>query len=274
MSYLNTARLLAIDSVFNFAVHHLHHNRTPLRNLLDLGCAEGFYTHKLSRINSAYVVGIDLSMTRIKRANRRKRCNEDFLVCDAENLPFRDEVMEIILCSEILEHLPNPNSCLHEAYRTLTKNGKLILTTPSSKSFVETRSIRTPMLSIACDLESIAWSIARKIYRLVSNTKKVIVQKVITKYEGITLQKFIECFEHLNPIDRTELVQMLHQSNMEIEIFRWSGFYAPFVPIRILLSICPSIVKKLEKVLAIVKPEPFLWTMVVLCRKRCSPACS
>ena len=51
------------------------------------------------------------------------------VVADAHKLPFKDEKFEIILCTEVLEHLHSPRVAISEMYRVLKKGGLLILTT-------------------------------------------------------------------------------------------------------------------------------------------------
>lgn len=49
---------------------------------------------------------------------------------DVHRLPFRDETFDLVLCTEVLEHLHAPDSALREMHRVLKPRGKLILTTP------------------------------------------------------------------------------------------------------------------------------------------------
>lgn len=81
--------------------------------ILDLGCAGGPYaTHFPNR------VGFDVE----------QRAGVD-VVGDAHHLPFEDDSFDIILCSEVLEHLHSPHIAIAEMQRVLKKGGKLILTT-------------------------------------------------------------------------------------------------------------------------------------------------
>jgi SAM-dependent methyltransferase len=54
------------------------------------------------------------------------------LVCDIAAIPEPDESFDIILCSEVLEHVPDPTKVLDELMRLLKPEGKLILTAPFS----------------------------------------------------------------------------------------------------------------------------------------------
>ena len=52
------------------------------------------------------------------------------LVCDIVNIPELDASFDIILCSEVLEHLPDALKALDEFARLLKPGGKLIMTAP------------------------------------------------------------------------------------------------------------------------------------------------
>jgi len=51
-------------------------------------------------------------------------------VCDIASIPVPDASFDAILCSEVLEHLPEPVSVIQEFFRILKPGGKLILTAP------------------------------------------------------------------------------------------------------------------------------------------------
>ena len=52
------------------------------------------------------------------------------LVCDISAIPEPDASFDAILCSEVLEHVPDPTKALDEFARLLKPGGKLILTAP------------------------------------------------------------------------------------------------------------------------------------------------
>ena len=47
-----------------------------------------------------------------------------------ENLPFADQVFDLVICTQVLEHVKEPQMVLNELARTLKENGTLILTAP------------------------------------------------------------------------------------------------------------------------------------------------
>jgi len=52
------------------------------------------------------------------------------IVSDITAIPELDESFDVILCTEVLEHVPEPTHALDEFQRLLKKGGKLILTAP------------------------------------------------------------------------------------------------------------------------------------------------
>ena len=52
------------------------------------------------------------------------------LICDIASIPEKDASFDAILCTEVLEHIPDPTKALDEFARLLKPGGKLILTAP------------------------------------------------------------------------------------------------------------------------------------------------
>ena len=52
------------------------------------------------------------------------------IISDITNIPEPDESFDAVLCSEVLEHLPDPNAALEEFGRLLKKGGVLLITAP------------------------------------------------------------------------------------------------------------------------------------------------
>ncbi len=53
-------------------------------------------------------------------------------VCDIHDIPVADASFDVVLCTEVLEHVPEPIKVVREFARILKKGGKLLLTAPLS----------------------------------------------------------------------------------------------------------------------------------------------
>jgi ubiquinone/menaquinone biosynthesis C-methylase UbiE len=51
-------------------------------------------------------------------------------VCDATQIPVPDNEFDVVLCTEVLEHVPEPIKVVREMARVLKPGGKLLLTAP------------------------------------------------------------------------------------------------------------------------------------------------
>lgn len=58
------------------------------------------------------------------------RASGAHVIADAHFLPFPPGTFDTILCSEVLEHLTDPERAVREMARVLASGGKLVLTTP------------------------------------------------------------------------------------------------------------------------------------------------
>ena len=56
------------------------------------------------------------------------KATECDLICDITSLPVEDETYDYILCSDVFEHLPDPEAALKELSRVLKKGGDILVT--------------------------------------------------------------------------------------------------------------------------------------------------
>ncbi|WP_456471649.1 class I SAM-dependent methyltransferase [Methanocaldococcus sp.] len=87
--------------------------------VLDAGCGFGTFYEITKNYETIY---IDLSLEQLKRfeIDKNKVC------ANVEELPFKDEKFNTVLCINVLEHT-NHKKALEELFRVLKKGGKLIV---------------------------------------------------------------------------------------------------------------------------------------------------
>jgi 2-polyprenyl-3-methyl-5-hydroxy-6-metoxy-1,4-benzoquinol methylase len=95
-------------------------------NVLDVGGGDGVIGERLWKMGNS-VTTVDLST--VSTHAHRSRCLLA-VAGDAEQLPFSSNSFDVVLASEIVEHLWNPHSFFDEAYRVLKVDGHLIMSTP------------------------------------------------------------------------------------------------------------------------------------------------
>jgi SAM-dependent methyltransferase len=108
--------------------------------VLDIGCGAGRHSFE-ALTRGARVVSADLDDVALKEVAQMGAAMvaEDqaplgaTLNCtraDALELPFADASFERIIASEVMEHIPDDESALHELHRVLKPNGILAVTVP------------------------------------------------------------------------------------------------------------------------------------------------
>lgn len=102
----------------------------PGHKILDVGCGAGNLLEKMKGFD---VTGVDISQTLLEQARVRTRGQEGARVLfgNAEALPFPDSAFDRAVCSEILEHVLNPEAVLTELRRVVKPGGRIVLTVPN-----------------------------------------------------------------------------------------------------------------------------------------------
>ncbi|BFM09394.1 class I SAM-dependent methyltransferase [Halioxenophilus aromaticivorans] len=112
--------------------------------LLDLGCGEGRHCLGVPLREAATVVGVDLNLSDVRTAvakvpEHNGFCQQaglpltptpHFSVADGTQLPFADGCFDVVVCSEVLEHIEPYPEVLEEIMRVLKPGGQLVVSVP------------------------------------------------------------------------------------------------------------------------------------------------
>ncbi|UTA48454.1 class I SAM-dependent methyltransferase [Simiduia sp. 21SJ11W-1] len=106
--------------------------------LLDLGCGEGRHAINAYIAGDVDVYGVDLSLKDLAASRERftpfntgsKHKSFHLQCANALALPFADHSFDKIICSEVLEHLPDYQGALREIQRVLKPGGLLAISVP------------------------------------------------------------------------------------------------------------------------------------------------
>ena len=113
------------------------------KRVLDVGCVNhnldaahlSDWRHKQISMAAARVVGLDYEKEAVEHLNGE---GWNIIAADAQNFDVRDqypEGFEVIIASEIIEHLTNPGGFLTSLAKHLAPGGQIVITTPHAYGF-------------------------------------------------------------------------------------------------------------------------------------------
>lgn len=106
-------------------------NKREIQNkkFLEIGCGLGYFSNKAVKMG-AKVTGIDIG-PKLVSINKKLTPKGKFIVSSASKLPFKDGMFDVVLSTEVIEHVDNQKDAIKEMFRVLKKNGVLVITTPN-----------------------------------------------------------------------------------------------------------------------------------------------
>lgn len=106
--------------------------------VLDIGCGNARDIARIAKLGGQ-VVGVDISAGMVAAAKQElERVGMSGItlqVGDATHLDFPDASFDKVLCSEVIEHIPDAPQALREMRRVLRPGGSLVLSTPNKGSW-------------------------------------------------------------------------------------------------------------------------------------------
>ena len=108
--------------------------------MLDVGCGEGRHIFGIMQEHPEMkCIGLDMDNDSLHKAEEgyeyfKSISNKgaEFLKGSAYSLPFLDNSLDLIVCSEVLEHLHQYNDAVKEIHRVLKPGGKFYASVPAS----------------------------------------------------------------------------------------------------------------------------------------------
>lgn len=120
--------------MFNFQVKTIYGDLKKVLpkvrgKVLDVGCGQSPYKHLFTSGKTEYYA-ID-----IVESGQFGYENSESLKFDGQRIPFSDESFDYFLCTEVLEHLEEPQKLVDEIYRVLKSKAAGVITVPWSARF-------------------------------------------------------------------------------------------------------------------------------------------
>ena len=102
-------------------------------SILDAGCGEGFIDALLiDNYSSIRITGLEFAEEAIEIA-RKMNPKAEYVQSDITKMPFDDQSFDIVICTEVLEHLEKPDKAISEIIRVAKKY--VLLTVPHEPWF-------------------------------------------------------------------------------------------------------------------------------------------
>jgi ubiquinone/menaquinone biosynthesis C-methylase UbiE len=105
--------------------------------LLDVGCSTGIQTSMLSEVFYEST-GLDIDESAVAFAQQNfKKENLKYIVGDSLKMPFEEESFDVVVCSQVYEHVPDPKQLMSEIYRVLRIGGVCFFSAANKYCIIE-----------------------------------------------------------------------------------------------------------------------------------------
>lgn len=128
-----------IEELYGFKKWAKELKKTPkIKLILDVGAGTGKASIPIAAMNAKWTaICIDISLKMLQTAKEKSEKhglkNMQFVIADAENLPFKSDVFDAIITNGCLHHLPKVFKCLTEIKRIIKVGGKYHANEPNSR---------------------------------------------------------------------------------------------------------------------------------------------
>lgn len=117
--------------------------------VLDIGCGAMSVADRVKDLDAEYI-GVDYGAPHVayaarKYAGHRGTLHVRLARCAAEALPFENATVDVVVLSEVIEHLVRPELAVWEIARVLRPNGVLVLTTNNAAELPLVSLLRQPL---------------------------------------------------------------------------------------------------------------------------------
>lgn len=146
--------------------------------VLDAGFGSGTMIEGLQE-RKKQVYGLDIGEDFVRFVHRRHGGGVRIVRSDIKRMPFRDGFFDYIVCSEVLEHVPDPAETIKEMYRVLRLGGVVLITTPNlSRRWILIEAVWTHIRREIIETEHVAFTRRRLRYYLLMSGFKILNDRI------------------------------------------------------------------------------------------------
>jgi len=242
MNFKNHTKYTRYEDIkrLQFIENEINKKELASVKILDVGCGNGNIAMQLGS-SGHEVLGIDISKEAITKAQlNNSLSNVSFKYIAVEDLAIENK-FEVIICSEVLEHLHEPESVIRSLKKQLSDDGLLIITVPNG--FGPREVLMTKPMQWAMKRNNLIW-------RFIKGVKKIF------GYSGKTIQSDAADLSHIQFFSKNKLIELIGSDSLELNTFGVSNFIETVFPFS-LLTKKSILLQKLDAKLADVLPHQF-----------------
>lgn len=104
--------------------------------VLDIGCGDGSFTRMIAdRIGAGHILGMEINEEAARQARDINHIDTVIADADKKPFPFSDSTFDLVVASQLIEHLSDTDTFVKEVYRILVDRGIFICSTMNLASF-------------------------------------------------------------------------------------------------------------------------------------------
>jgi len=119
-----------IDNIFRIFAKNLRSYNPD--NMLDIGCGDGTRTIRIAEylnVSMNNVYGLDSNDDLILTS--KNLFNASRVDLETDDIPYKDNTFDLVICNQVLEHLKNYKKTISEAIRVTKKQGYIVFGIPN-----------------------------------------------------------------------------------------------------------------------------------------------
>jgi ubiquinone/menaquinone biosynthesis C-methylase UbiE len=173
----------------------------PGERVLDVGCGAGLDVFLSARKvgREGLVIGVDVSPSLLGRAKVAKlksaQNNVEFFLSDAEKMPYRDEVFDVVISNCVVNLIPRKLEVFREISRVVKKGGRICISDVIAVGELAEEIRKNTKFWAACVAGAVDESKYLEFIESVGFTDIKVLSRKVFKYGPADVRRFVEYFK-------------------------------------------------------------------------------
>ncbi|WP_440880899.1 class I SAM-dependent methyltransferase [Tenacibaculum sp. C7A-26P2] len=229
MAFINYSKYTRVEDIkrLKFIEENIKLLNVSSLKILDVGCGNGNISQHCGALGHE-VLGIDISEKSIKKAKKNNLLkNVSFENIAVENIKYTSK-FDIIICSEVLEHLEQPKKVVNALKKLLSSQGIIIITVPNG--FGPRELLITKPVQYILNNNIISKKLLGRI-------------KSIMGFKGTTIQSDADDLSHIQFFTQKSLNRLVTSELLINQKFKVTNFIEGVFPLSVIYKRCITLQK-------------------------------